>query len=318
MTKKCILQIDSLTARHGPADQELLKRYEVLEFWKATDKQAFLREHADRIEVIATSANNGCKREVIEALPKLRAICSWGVGYDTIDVDAAFARNIKISNTPEVLNDCVADIAWGLLLACARNIAWGDRFVRENHWENKTASLPLGTRVSGKKLGIVGLGRIGEAIARRGLGFDMQVAYHNRNPRNDVDYQYFNSLVDIATWSDFLIIATVGGASTKHLINETVLRALGPKSIIVNIARGSVIDETAMVRLLQEGALGGAGLDVFEFEPKVPDALKTMTQVVLMPHVASATHETRQAMTQCLLENLESYFATGEMLTPVV
>ena len=316
MTKKRILQIGSLSGS-ATANAEVAEHYEVLELWKAADQDAFLREHAQDIEVVATSAVNGCSAQVIQALPKLRAICSWGVGYDTIDLDAAFARNILVSNTPDVLNDCVADIAWGLLLACARNIAWGDRFVRANHWENKVGALPLGTRVSGKRLGIVGLGRIGEAIARRGFGFDMQVGYHNRNPRNDVDYQYFDSLTELATWSDFLVIATVGGATTKHLIDETVMRALGPRSMIINIARGSVIDEAAMVRLLAEGALGGAGLDVFENEPKVPDALKTMNQVALMPHVASATHETRRAMLDCLLENLESFFATGEVVTQV-
>lgn len=149
MTKPRILQIGSLTG-HPPADAELAARYEVLELWKAADPQAFLREHADSIEVIATSANIGCKAEVIQALPKLRAICSWGVGYDSIDVDLAKSRGVIVSNTPDVLNDCVADLAWGLLIACARNIAWGDRFVRANHWENKVGGLTLGTRVSGK------------------------------------------------------------------------------------------------------------------------------------------------------------------------
>ncbi len=316
MTKPRILQIGSLTG-HPPADAELAARYEVLELWKAADPQEFLREHADSIEVIATSANIGCKAEVIQALPKLRAICSWGVGYDSIDVDLAKSRGVIVSNTPDVLNDCVADLAWGLLIACARNIAWGDRFVRANHWENKVGGLTLGTRVSGKKLGVVGLGRIGEAIARRGQGFDMQVAYHNRRARPEVPYEYKDSLVDLATWSDFLVIATVGGASTRGLINESVLRALGPKGILVNIARGSVIDEPAMVQVLSEGALGGAGLDVFDKEPKVPDALKTMNNVVLMPHVASATHETRRAMTDCLLDNLSSFFANGQVMTPV-
>jgi len=316
MTQPCILQIGSLSG-HPPADAELASRYQVLQYWKATDPHAFLREHADQIEVIATSANIGCKAEVIHALPKLKAICSWGVGYDSIDVDAAKSRNVLISNTPEVLNDCVADLAWGLLIACARNIGWGDRFVRANHWENKVGSLTLGTRVSGKKLGIVGLGRIGEAIARRGLGFDMEVGYHNRRMRSDVSHRYFESLTELAKWSDFLVIATVGGDSTRGLINEAVLRALGPTGILVNIARGTVIDEAAMVRVLTEGALGGAGLDVFDKEPKVPDALKTMNNVVLMPHVASATHETRRAMTDCLLENLTSYFATRQVLTPI-
>ncbi len=316
MTQPRILQIGSLTG-HPPADTDLADRYDVLQYWKAKNPQDFLYEHADRIEVIATSANIGCKSEVIHALPNLKAICSWGVGYDSIDVDAAQSRNILVSNTPDVLNDCVADLAWGLLIASARNIGWGERFVRANQWENKAGSLTLGTRVSGKKLGIVGLGRIGEAIARRGLGFDMEVGYHNRNERNDVPYDYFDSLVNLASWSDFLVIATVGGASTRGLINESVLRALGPTGILVNIARGSVIDEPAMVRVLTEGALGGAGLDVFDKEPKVPDALKTMNNVVLMPHVASATHETRRAMTDCLLENLASYFATGKVLTPI-
>lgn len=316
MTKPRILQIGSLTG-HPPADAELAARYEVLQYWKAADPQAFLREHADSIEVIATSANIGCKAEVIAALPKLRAICSWGVGYDSIDVETAQSRNVVISNTPDVLNDCVADLAWGLMIAAARNIAWGDRFVRANHWENKVGSLTLGTRVSGKKLGIVGLGRIGEAIARRGLGFDMEVAYHNRRARTDVAYTYVDSLVGLAKWSDFLVIATVGGASTRGLINEPVLRALGPKGILVNIARGTVIDEPAMVSVLAEGALGGAGLDVFDKEPKVPDALKTMNNVVLMPHVASATHETRRAMTDCLLDNLTSFFTKGRVITPI-
>lgn len=316
MTKPRILQIGSLSG-HPPADAELASRYDVLQLWKATEPQAFLREHADSIEVIATSANIGCKTEVIEALPKLKAICSWGVGYDSIDIDTAQSRHILISNTPDVLNDCVADLAWGLLIASARNIGWGDRFVRENLWENKLGSLTLGTRVSGKKLGIVGLGRIGEAIARRGLGFDMNVGYHNRRARTDVPHQYFASLIELAKWSDFLVVATVGGASTRHLINEAVLRALGPKGLLINIARGSVIDEPAMVRVLAEGALGGAGLDVFDKEPKVPDALKTMNNVVLMPHVASATHETRRAMTESLLNNLESFFAKGQVLTPI-
>lgn len=316
MTKPRILQIGSLTG-HPPADGELAASYDVLQLWKATDPKAFLREHADSIEVIATSANIGCKAEVINALPKLRAICSWGVGYDSIDVDLAKSRGVIVSNTPDVLNDCVADLAWGLLIACARNIAWGDRFVRANNWENKVGSLTLGTRVSGKKLGIVGLGRIGEAIARRGQGFDMEVAYHNRRARADVPYKYVSSLVDLANWSDYLVIATVGGDSTRGLINEPVLRALGPKGILVNIARGTVIDEPAMVRILSEGALGGAGLDVFDKEPKVPDELKTMNNVVLMPHVASATHETRRTMTDCLLKNLSTFFTNGKVLTPI-
>ena len=316
MSKPRILQIGSLSGS-PVANAVVEERYDVLPLWKSSDQAAFLREQAQDIEIAVTSAVTGITAEVINALPNLKAICSWGVGYDTLDIEAAHARNIQVSNTPEVLDDCVADIAWGLLLACPRQIAWGDRFVRANHWENKTATLPLGMRVSGKKLGIVGLGNIGAAIAKRGLGFDMQVGYHNRRQRNDVAYEYFSSLIALAQWSDFLVIATVGGASTKHLINEAVLRALGPQSMLVNIARGSVIDEVALVKVLTEGALGGAALDVFESEPKVPDALKTMDNVVLLPHIASATVETRQAMLELMLNNIDTYVKTGKVVTPV-
>ena len=316
MSKPRILQIGSLSGS-PVANAVVEERYDVLPLWKSSDQAAFLREQAQDIEIAVTSAVTGITAEVINALPNLKAICSWGVGYDTLDIEAAHARNIQVSNTPEVLDDCVADIAWGLLLACPRQIAWGDRFVRANHWENKTATLPLGMRVSGKKLGIVGLGNIGAAIAKRGLGFDMQVGYHNRRQRNDVAYEYFSSLIALAQWSDFLVIATVGGASTKHLINEAVLRALGPQSMLVNIARGSVTDEVALVKVLTEGALGGAALDVFESEPKVPDALKTMDNVVLLPHIASATVETRQAMLELMLNNIDTYVKTGKVVTPV-
>ena len=316
MSKPRILQIGSLSGS-PVANAVVEERYDVLPLWKSSDQAAFLREQAQDIEIAVTSAVTGITAEVINALPNLKAICSWGVGYDTLDIEAAHARNIQVSNTPEVLDDCVADIAWGLLLACPRQIAWGDRFVRANHWENKTATLPLGMRVSGKKLGIVGLGNIGAAIAKRGLGFDMQVGYHNRRQRNDVAYEYFSSLIALAQWSDFLVIATVGGASTKHLINEAVLRALGPQSMLVNIARGSVTDEVALVKVLTEGALGGAALDVFESEPKVPDALKTMDNVVLLPHIASATVETRQAMLELMLNNIDTFVKTGKVVTPV-
>jgi lactate dehydrogenase-like 2-hydroxyacid dehydrogenase len=315
MTKPTVLQIGSLAG--SPRSDELLRQhYNVIALWQADD-QAQCLESAQDVEVVVTSAVHGCSAKVIEALPNLKFICNWGVGYDTIDLVAADSRGVMVSNTPDVLNDCVADEAWGLLLACARHIAEGDRFVRANRWENKDGSMPLGTRVSGKNLGIVGLGRIGMAIAKRGQGFDMTIAYHNRSARSDVDYQYFSNLVELARWSDFLVIATVGGASTRHLIDTDVLKALGPNGLIVNIARGPVIDETAMLNLLQSGELGAAALDVFENEPRVPDALKTMPNVVLMPHQASATRETRAAMFNLVLENLQAYFCGKALITPV-
>lgn len=315
MSKPCILQIGSLGGSPG-ADSALGETYDVIALWEASDRNECLKQAAE-IEVVVTSAMHGCGADIIAQLPNLKLICNWGVGYDTIDIEAAKARGITVTNTPEVLNDCVADLAWGLLIACARHIAQGDRFVRENRWENKDGMLPLGTRVSGKKLGIVGLGRIGMAIARRGLGFDMQVGYHNRAERSDVDYTYMPTLKALAEWSDFLVVATVGGAQTRQLVSRDVLKALGPRGMVINIARGPVIDETAMIELLASGELGAAGLDVFENEPNVPDALKQLSNAVLMPHQASATVETRQAMFDLVRENLAAYFAGKPLVTPV-
>ncbi|SOE48958.1 2-hydroxyacid dehydrogenase [Orrella dioscoreae] len=315
-TKPRVLQIGPLAG--SPSAQERLQAsYTPLELWKQEDKAAFIAREAQDVRVVVTTASFGCPADVINALPKLEAICSWGVGYDSIDVEAAHARKVLVSNTPDVLTDCVADLAWGLMLGVSRRIAQGDRYVREGSWGQVHGAFPLGVRVSGKKLGIVGLGRIGEAIARRGTGFDMDVRYHSRRQRNDTDYGYEASLESLAAWADYLVIATVGGPSTRHLINAPVLDALGPQGIIVNIARGSVIDEAAMVEALSSGKLGGAGLDVFEHEPKVPDALKKMDSVVLLPHVGSATLETREAMAGMLFDNLASFFADGKVITPV-
>ncbi len=315
MSKPKIIQIGSLGGSPG-ADQALREHFDVIALWQAQDRDQTLRDASD-VEVIVTSAVHGCKADVIEKLPNLKLICNWGVGYDSIDIAAAAKHSVAVTNTPEVLNDCVADEAWGLMIACARHIPQGDQFVRSNRWENHDGMLPLGVRVSGKKLGIVGLGRIGMAIAKRGEGFDMQIGYHNRNARTDVPYLYMDKLADLAHWADFLVVATVGGATTRKLISRDVLKALGPTSYIINIARGPVIDETAMVELLQSGELGGAGLDVFENEPKVPDVLKRLDNVVLMPHVASATIETRQAMFDLVMQNLQAYFAGKALLTPV-
>ncbi|MEI2414909.1 2-hydroxyacid dehydrogenase [Orrella sp. JC864] len=315
-TKPRVLQVGPL-AGSPTAQDRLNAEYTPLELWKEQDKAAFLAREGKGVRAVVTTATAGCSAEIINALPDLQAICSWGVGYETIDVEAARARNVLVSNTPDVLTDCVADLAWGLMLATARRIAQGDRYVRANQWGQVHGIFPLGTRVSGKKLGIVGLGRIGEAIARRGLGFDMQVRYHNRRQRQDVDYGYEASLVSLARWADYLVVATVGGPATRHLVSREVIEALGPEGMIVNIARGPVIDETALVQALSDGKLGGAGLDVFEFEPKVPDALKQMDNVVLLPHIGSATYETREEMANVVFDNLRSFFETGKVVTPV-
>ncbi|MGK4924021.1 2-hydroxyacid dehydrogenase [Bordetella hinzii] len=315
-SKHRIIQVGSL-AGSPSANQRLADSYDVIELWKYEDRQAALARFGPGVTALVTSANMGASAELIAALPDLKAICSWGVGYETIDVEAARQRGVQVSNTPDVLTDCVADLAWGLLIAAARRMGQGERFVRAGRWGQVHGSIPLGMRVSGKKLGVVGLGRIGEAIARRGLGFDMQVRYHNRRRRDDVDYGYAASLTELAEWADFLVVATVGGPSTRHLVGREALRALGPKGIIVNIARGPAIDEAAMVALLESGELGFAALDVFEHEPKVPDFFKTTDQAVVLPHIGSATTETRMDMENLMLDNLAAYFATGKVITPV-
>ena len=315
-TKPRIIQVGSF-AGSPSANERLAEQYDVFELWKHQDRAAALAEHGKGVEVVVTSANMGADAALINALPDLKAVCSWGVGYDKLDVDAVKARQIQASNTPDVLTDCVADLAWGLMIGTASRIGQGERFVRGGHWGQVHGSIPLGTRVSGKKLGIVGLGRIGEAIARRGTGFDMEVRYHSRRQRTESPYTYEASLVELARWSDFLVIATVGGPSTHHLVSREVLQALGPKGIVVNIARGTVIDEQALVELLEQGLVGGAGLDVFEHEPKVPQAFTQSDQALLLPHIGSATNETRLDMEDLMLENVQAYFKTGKVITPI-
>lgn len=299
------------------ANERLREQYDVLPLWESDDPIATLKAQAQDITAVVTSASMGCKADIIDAMPSLKAICSWGVGYDSIDTEAAAKRGVLVSNTPDVLSDCVADLAWGLLIAGARRMGQGERFVRAGGWGQVHGGIPLGRRVSGKKLGVIGLGRIGLAIAKRGTGFDMDVRYHNRRQRDDSPYVYEASLVELAKWADFLVVATVGGASTHHLVNAEVIRALGPTGIIVNIARGTVIDEAALVKALEAGELGGAALDVFEHEPKVPAELIASDNAVVLPHIGSATLETRKDMEDLMLENLASFFACGKVVTPV-
>lgn len=307
----CILQLGPLTERFN---RGLAAEHEVLAIWEQS-ADALLDGHAQRIEIVVTSARFGCNAALIERLPNLRAIVSFGVGYDAIDVAAAQARGIPVSNTPDVLNDCVADLAFGLVIDCARQMSRADRFVRAGEWPS--SGLPLATRVSGKRLGIVGLGRIGEAVAKRSSGFDMQVRYHNRRPVEGSPYGYEASLIEMARWSDFLVLACPGGDATRHLVSREVLDALGPKGILINVSRGSVVDEPALVEALLEGRLGGAGLDVYAHEPKVPQALLDLPNVVLLPHIGSATEETRLAMEELLFANLRAFLECGELLTAV-
>ncbi|MBF0277747.1 MAG: 2-hydroxyacid dehydrogenase [SAR324 cluster bacterium] len=253
--------------------------------------------------------------EFMDTLPRLKIIANFGVGYDTIDVQAASERGIAVTNTPGVLTDDVADLAIGLMIASSRKLVRGDRFVREGKWLQ--GPMEFGHSLTGKKLGILGLGRIGEAIAQRAAVFKMSIAYHNRNQKN-VPYPYYQDLLSLAKDSDILIAVIPGTPETEKIITKEVLRALGPEGTLINIARGSVVDEGALVQLLQEGRLGAAALDVFQSEPNVPQALLDIKdRVVLQPHHGSGTHETRAAMGQLVVDNLAAHFANKPLLNPV-
>jgi len=280
------------------------------------ERDAFLAAHGGTFDGLVTSAGGGASAALIAALTKLRVISSFGVGLDRLDLQAAAQRGIPVGYTPDVLNDCVADLAFGLLLAIGRRIPQADRFVRAGRWNAKPATpFPLGRKVSGAKLGIVGLGRIGRTVARRASGFDMQVRYHNRRPVEGVDWAYEPQLLELARWSDFLVVITAGGAGTRHLVDATVLDALGPQGFLINVSRGTVIDEGALVRALQEQRIAGAALDVFEREPEVPTELFTLDNVVLVPHIASSTVQTREAMAQRVMDNLSAFFAGKPLLS---
>jgi lactate dehydrogenase-like 2-hydroxyacid dehydrogenase len=307
-----ILQVGPLAPQFNATLQE---QFGAEPLWQHEPALAWARDHGAEARVLVTSARFGCSADLIAALPRLEAIVSFGVGYDSIDLGAARARGIQVSNTPDVLNDCVADLAFGLLIDAARGIAHADRFVRGQQWLR--GAFPLTMRVSGKRLGILGLGRIGEKVAQRAAGFGMEIAYHNRHARTDVPWRHEPDLAALAAWSDFLVVSCVGGPSTAGLVSREVIDALGPKGILVNVSRGSVIDEPAMVQALVDGRLGGAGLDVYHEEPDVPPALLALDNVVLAPHMASATHETRAAMGALLLDNLQAFLTTGKVLTPV-
>ncbi|MBU0891893.1 MAG: 2-hydroxyacid dehydrogenase [Gammaproteobacteria bacterium] len=308
-----ILQIGRLPL---PAlEAELAAQFNVSCLADQPNPAAFLAAHGAQFSGVVTTASIGLKADVIAALPQLQVISSFGVGFDALDIDAAKARGVQVGYTPGVLNDCVADLAFGLMLDVSRGIAASDRFVRRGEW--RQAKFALGTRVSGKRLGIVGMGRIGQAVAERAAGFRMEVGYHNRRPAEGCALSYFESLTALAQWADYLMLTVAGGAGTRQLVNDDVLSALGPNGYLINVARGSVVDEAALIAALAERRIAGAGLDVFEDEPNVPDALMALDNVVLTPHTASATHETRRAMADLVLENLQAFYATGAVRVPV-
>lgn len=311
MTRPRILQIGKL---FPATEQALATQYDVHLLVSEADPRAFLAREGGNFVGVATSAGIGIDAATIAALPNLKVISSFGVGFDKVDVAAARARGIPVGYTPDVLNDCVADTAFGLVIDAGRRFTDSDRYLRRGDWLK--APYPLATRISGKKLGIVGLGRIGRVIARRASGFDMQVRYHNRRPVEGVE-GYEATLAGLARWADFLVVAAAGGAESRHLISREILAALGPQGFLINIARGTVVDEQALIEALENKTIAGAGLDVYEDEPRVPARLIACENAVLLPHLASGTRETRQAMGDLVLENLRSFFATGQVAVAV-
>ena len=294
---------------------QLAAAYRVHDRLHESDAEAF-GAVAPRIRGIAASGESKVGAELIARLPALEIISVMGVGYDGIDVGAAKARGIQVTHTPNVLNDDVADLAIGLMLCAARQLPAADRYVRSGQWA-AAGPMPLARKMSGARLGLVGMGRIGQAIARRASAFGMDIAYTARSARAGVPYRYLPTATALAAESDFLVVITPGGAGTRKLIDAEVLAALGSDGILVNVARGSVVDEAALIDALEQGVIAGAGLDVFENEPHVPARLLALPHVVLAPHIGSATGQTRQAMADLAAANLAAHFAGRPLLSPV-
>ena len=293
-------------------ERSLAERYTVHKLHEAADKDALIASVSASIRGIAGGAVDDA---LMAKLPKLEIIANFGVGYDSIDTKAAKARNVRVTNTPNVLNDAVAELTLGLMIALARRIPHGHQFVRKGHWPN--GGFPLLSELNGKTVGILGLGRIGKEIANRCQAMKMRVVYHGRRRQLDEPFIYYDNLTDMARDSDWLVIIAPGGKATEKIVSRQVLEALGPDGYIVNMARGTLIDEAAMLELLQSRQLGGAGLDVFENEPEVPEGFFTLDNVVLSPHQGSATHQTRNKMGALVVENLDAHFA-GEPLPSAV
>jgi D-3-phosphoglycerate dehydrogenase len=295
--------------------EALSERFEVHLYYATADKPGMLARHRDTIRAIATKGEVGASAALMDALPKLEIIACYGVGYDLIDVPAAKARGIRVSNTPDVLTEEVADMAFGLLLAAARRIPAGDAWVRDGSWKTK-GSMPLQTRVWGKRIGIVGLGRIGAAIARRAEAFRMPIAYSARQ-KKDVPYDWYPTPAALAPHVDILMVSAAGGPATKGLVDRAAIEALKPGVIFCNVSRGTVVDETALLAALREKRIAAAGLDVFLNEPDIDPEFLTFDHVVLQPHAASATVETRKDMGALMRANLEAQMEGRPLPTPV-
>jgi D-3-phosphoglycerate dehydrogenase len=312
------MSIDVLSIGSFPqaTNAELARRFAITHHFQRPAPEALSPEVRARIRGIATEANRGADRALIAALPKLEVISVFGVGTDNVDLAAAHEHNVPVTNTPGILTDEVADLAIGLMLASARQIVFADRYVRDGSWASK-GPVPLGRSVGGKTMGVLGLGGIGRAIADRGAAFRMRVIYSGPRRKPDAPYEYIADLVELARQSDYLMVACKGGPETRHLVSAAVIDALGPKGTLVNVARGSVVDERALIAALAEGRLGHAALDVFESEPRPSSELLKLPNAIVQPHHGSATIETRTAIGQLMIDNLSAHFGGRPLLTPV-
>ncbi|GMN37209.1 hypothetical protein TIFTF001_006633 [Ficus carica] len=295
---------------------ELEKRFNLFKLWTVPHKAQFLKENADSVRAVIGNSSSGADADLIDALPKLEIVASFSVGIDKVDLKKCKEKGIRVTNTPDVLTEDVADLAIGLMLAVLRRLCESDRFVRSGKW--KMGDYKLTTKFTGKTVGIIGLGRIGQAIATRAEAFNCPISYHSRSQKADVKHKYYPTVVELAANCDILVVACPLTEETRHIINREVIDALGPKGVLINIGRGPHVDESELVSALVEGRLGGAGLDVYQNEPEVPEELFGLENVVLLPHVGSATVETRTAMADLVIGNLEAHFLKKPLLTPVV
>ncbi|CAH8337061.1 unnamed protein product [Eruca vesicaria subsp. sativa] len=296
-------------------ENELQKRFNLVRFWNLPEKSIFLKTR-DSIRAVVGNASTGADAELINDLPKLEIISSFSVGLDKIDLRKCKEKGIRVTNTPDVLTEDVADLAIGLILALLRRLSECDSYVRSGKW--KYGDFQLTTKFSGKSVGIIGLGRIGTAIAKRSEAFSCPISYYSRTEKPDVGYKYHPTVVELAQNSDILVVACSLTDETRHIVNRQVMDALGANGVLINIGRGAHVDEQALVKALTEGRLGGAALDVFEQEPHVPEVLFRLENVVLLSHVGSDTVETVNAMADLVVGNLEAHFSGKSLLTPVV
>jgi lactate dehydrogenase-like 2-hydroxyacid dehydrogenase len=300
-----------------PLELEALERLRLLRLWEEPDPAAALARNGADVVAVANPGGGPLGTELLDELPNLEIVAHFGVGYETVDVAAAVSRGIVVTNVSGSNDAEVADTAMGLLLMAVRELGPAERYVRRGRWTREGAYPLAELSLHGGTLGVLGIGGIGRAIARRARAFELDVAYHARNRREDVDLPYHATVVELARAVDFLVVAVPGGSATHHLVDAEVLEALGPRGVLVNIARGSVVDEDALIAALRSGGIAAAGLDVYQDEPNVPAELLELDNAVLLPHIGSATVPTRREMAEAGVANLTSWFADGVPLTPV-